>query len=328
MSRLCFAILCTTAAAWPWPWENPNKTTTPPPSAVNAFETGVAEALGFTDVVSCYGGSRTGVEDLWEAAEDYRRGGYVSKAEALAKFGEGIHGVVSALEPCSSGMTDASKYKKLIRYLADPRYYTETNALTLALNIAEDRHELAEAVTSWQKGDFETAGYKLVDAVLDVLLHPGIPSGNGTEAAQIALGLGEGFASDIDLKCFTDLSVEVPALIGGVIDVVTVVKIVGGLESLFHGLEGLVPAYKTCLSDRPRIMTLLREFKDFKHPRELATQMLANLKANGLDLSLEAASAVLAYKGQEWRQFGLALGKMLAKMIMPKLEKVPAAVVV
>jgi len=316
-SIIICAVLATSASAWPWPWHNPNKTTTPPPSAVSAFEAGIAEALGFTDITSCYKDSRTGVMDLWEAAEDYRRGGYVSKAEALEKFATGIHQVIDALEPCSSIMTDASKYKTLVKYLADPRYYSAHNALTLCLNTAEDRNMLATFAEEWSKGDFESAGKEIVAVALDVLTHPGLPEKNGTEAVQIAGGIAEGFAGDIDLACFKDVGVEIPALIGGVIDIVTVVDIVNGLESVFHGLEGLVPTYKACLSDKPQLMAILKEVEDFKHPAELAGKVVAAMKANGVDIGLEAAAAVLAYKGKEWNVFGFQLGKMLGKMILP-----------
>lgn len=311
---LCIAMA--TAQHWPWPWPKPNTTTTPPPSAVGAFEKGVASALGFGDISSCYKDSDTGVTDLWLAVEEYNKGGYVAKAKALANFAHGIHLVLEALEPCSQGMTDASKYKRLMTYLMDPRYYSIHNALTLALNLAEDHKQLSVFAEAWNKGDYSTAGFEMTAAALDVLGNPGIPENNGTEAVQIAIGLAKGFTSDIPFKCFTDLSVEVPAIIGGIIDIATGVKAVAGVESLFHGLEGLVPAYKQCLSDKKRIVALLREFEDFKHPVALAKKIVANMEKNDLDLSLETASAILAYKGKEWQHLGLEIGLILGKVII------------
>merc|ERR1712048_437667 len=127
------------------------------------------------------------------------------------------------------------------------------------------------------------------------------------------MGIAEGFTSDVDIKCFVDVGVVVPAVIGGVMDLLTVVKIPAGLESLFHGVEGLVPCYKACLADKKEIMDLLHEAGDFKDPGALAKKIAQNLKDNSIDISLEAASAVLAYKGKEWEHFGLQIGKVFGK---------------
>merc|ERR1712050_495584 len=208
------------------------------------------------------------------------------------------------------------KFKKLITDLSDVRYYTLHNALTLLLNLAEDHKQLASFTAAWNKGDYKTAGFEIASTLLDVLEHPGIPSKNGTAALQFAFGLAGGFASDIEYQCFKDLNVEVPAIIGGIIDIASVVKMVSGFESVFHGLEGIVPCYKACLADKPRIMHLLHTVADFSHPSQLAEMMVQSVKANGIDLSLEAASAILAFKGAEWDRFGLEIGKILGKVIV------------
>jgi len=276
-------------------------------------------ALGFDDINSCYIESRTGFEELWDAIQDYKHGGYITKAKALAKFGEGFHTVITALNPCSQAMTDASKYKTLIKMLMDPRYYTMHNALTLALNLAEDRQSLSSFADAWNEGDYQTAGSRITGIVLEVLTSPGIPSSNGTEAMQIGSGIVAGFASDLPLQCVRDVSVDIPAIVSGLIDISSVVKAVTGFQSLFHGIAGLVPMYKHCLSDKKEIVDLLHEMADFRHPAELAKRITENVKKVGLDLSFETASAILAYKGGEWKRVGMEIGKILAKvLIIPK----------
>jgi len=323
-SRSLFLALCASsiaAASWPWPWSG-NTTTTHAPSAVHAFEQGVATALGFDDINSCYVESHTGVEELWDAMQHYKHGGYIAKAEALAKFAEGFHTVIRALEPCSQTMTDASEYRTLIKTLMDPRYYTIHNALTLALNLAEDHKRLFSFVDAWDKGDYHTAGSRITSIVLDVLLNPGIPSSSGTEAVQIGMGIASEFASNLPFQCLSDVSVDVPAIVGGIIDIYTVIKAVTGFESLFHGIKGLVPMYKHCLSDRQKIVDLLREMADFRHPAELATKITENVKKAGVDLSLETAQAILAYKGAEWKRVGIEIGKILSKILIISAEMV------
>ena len=86
---------------------------------------------------------------------------------------------------------------------------------------------------------------------------------------------------------------------------------VDGLESIFHALVGAVPAYKHFMSEKQRIIQLLHDAGDFKHPAALAVKCVENLKNNGVDISLDIASAVLAYKGQEWDRFGYEVGKIL-----------------
>lgn len=248
--------------------------------------------------------------------QQFENGGYIAKAKALATFAAGIHSVLQALEPCSQTMTGAAKYTTLIKDLMDPRYYTVHNALTLVLNFAEDRHQLSSFVDAWKKDDYRTAGFQITLTVLDVLEHPGIPSSNGTEATQIGLGLTEGFVSDVPLKCMSDLSVEIPAVVGGVIDIATGVKAVAGFESLFHGLEGLVPCYKQCLADSHQIVALLHELEDLRHPAELAKKVMENVMKSGVDISLFTASAILAYKGGEWKRFGMEIGRILGKVII------------
>lgn len=256
------------------------------------------------------------VGELWDAAQKYLHGNWVSKAEALKEIGKAVELTVAALGPCSDAMTDASNYKRLVSYLRDPRYYTVHNALTLALNLAEDHAKLGSFATAWQEGEYDVGGYELTTVILDVLENPGIPSSNGTAAARIAWGLAKGFATDVDLQCFKDVRVEIPALIGGVMDVMSVVDIVGGFESIFHGLENLVPTYKDCTADKPKIMNLLRSFSDFKHPADLAKAFGKHVVDNGLDLSLETAACVLDYKGGEWKRFGQDIGQILEKIVI------------
>jgi len=149
-----------------------------------------------------------------------------------------------------------------------------------------------------------------------VLSNPGIPDSNGTEASQVAIGLARGFVSNVPYKCFADASVEIPAVFGGIVDILTGVKALAGFESLFHGLEGIVPCYKQCLSDEKKIIELLHELEDFRHPTQLAEKVLKNIASSGVDISLYVSSAVLAYKGGEWEHFGLQIGKILGKVII------------
>jgi hypothetical protein len=304
-------------ASWPGPW--PSKATTTTTTLridFSSFQQGVADALGFDDVSSCMGGTSTGVENLWQAASQYVHGNWVSKAKAIVRIGEALEEITKALGPCSDIMTDAEKYEKLEKYLKDPRYYTAHNALTLALNLAEEHSQLTTFVSAWNKADFHAAGFELTNVVLDTLENPGIPSSNGTAAAQVAFGFSGGFASGVDFKCFDDAIVEIPALVGGVLDLMSVVKIVDGLESLFHGLEGLVPCVKACMADKPKIVRLLKSFADFHHPEKLAELFGHNIIEHKWDLSLETASAVLDYKGRDWERFGQDVGKILSKILI------------
>jgi len=80
--------------------------------------------------------------------------------------------------------------------------------------------------------------------------------------------------------------------------------------------------YKHCLSDREKIVDLLREMADFKQPAELAKKIMENVKKAGVDLSLETASAILAYKGAEWKRVGTEIGKILSKITIISAEMV------
>jgi len=174
-------------------------------------------------------------------------------------------------------------------------------------------------MAAWQKGDFKTAGYEMVNTALDVLLNPGIPDSKGKEATEIAQGLAEGLniTSDFPVKCFADLTVEIRAIAAGVIDLTIQKKVKQGLESLSFGLKGIVPTFKTCLADKKEIMDFLREVGDFKHPVQLAEKLLKNMEAHGIDISLQVASAVIASKGKEYRRFGHAVGDILEMLIHP-----------
>lgn len=291
-------------------------TTTSAPRPFSDFEHGVIQALGFDDVGSCMKDTNTSVRELWQASQEYVHGNWVAKAEALKDIAKAVEHIIEALGPCSDSMTAASDFKKLYGYLKDPRYYTAHNALTLGLNMAEDHAQLSSFRTACEGGEYHVAGYELTRVLLDVLENPGIPSANGTAATRIAWGLAKGFTTDIDLPCFKDVHVEIPALIGGVMDIMSVVDIVNGLESFFHGLEGIVPTYKACMADKPKIVDLLKSFSDFRHPVDLAKIFGQHIAENKLDLALETAAVILDYKGGEWRRFGQDIGQILQKILI------------
>merc|ERR1719158_1920697 len=123
-------------------------------------------------------------------------------------------------------MTDAAEYKKLAENLMDKRYYSLTNAVTLGLNLAEDRKMLATFAHAWNERHYYAAGLELMKTILDVLEHPGLPE-NGTAAVLFAEGLGEGFTGGLPLKCVKEGEVEFAAIIGGIERMVSVVGIVG-----------------------------------------------------------------------------------------------------
>jgi len=303
------------AQGWPWPWKT-DTTTSVPVVPFTEFEHGVGEALGFGNIKLCAKDSNASIHDFWEAAQDYEKGGYVAKAKALTKFAEGMSKITVALAACADSMTEASKYKKLIGYLRDPRYYTWHNALTMALNIAEDRKQLTAFLQAWKAGNFKQAGFDLASTTLDVLERPGIPSSNGTAAVQLAYGFALGFAEVVNFKCFTDVEVEISALVGGVLDVMSVMKAVRGLESIFHGLEAIVPTYRQCMADKPKMMDLLHTLEDFHDAAGLAEKFGKHIEDNVVDLGLETASCVLDYKGAEWQRFGEDLGKIVNKIVI------------
>merc|ERR1712039_810772 len=218
-------------------------------------------------------------------------------------MGEFTKDAVLTLKGCSSAMTEGEEYKRLIKALTDKRFYSLSNALTLGLNLAED-HDNA-------------AGLELMKTILDVLGHPGIPE-QGKPAVLFGQGLAEGFGTALDVKCFDDAVVELAEIIGGVMSLVSgsVVHIIGALESLFHGLMGIVPLFKDCVADVPKIKELFHLVEDFKHPAELAKAVGHSIVANGIDISLEVASALLDAKDKCWQRLGEDLGKILAKIIV------------
>merc|ERR1711933_522078 len=112
------------------------------------------------------------------------------------------------------------------------------------------------------------------------------------------------------------MGVELTEIVGGVMSLVSVVHIVGGLESLFHGLTGIVPLFKDCVADVPKIKELFHEVEDFKHPAELAKAVGHNIIKNGIDISLEVASALLDVKDQSWQRLGEDVGRILAKIVV------------
>jgi len=99
-------------------------------------------------------------------------------------------------------------------------------------------------------------------------------------------------------------------------DVLDVSNVVGGLESIFHGLTGLVPTYKECMAEKPKIMEILHEVSDFAHPKKLAEHFGQNIAENKLDISIDVALLVLDFKTKEWERFGQDMGKLLDKIIL------------
>lgn len=285
-------------------------------SPATLFEHGVADALGFSNIHVCYNDTSKGVTDLRDAVERYNKGGIINKAKAVADFGEGIKAVLAALDPCQALMKDASMYIKLVKDLTDPRFYTVHNGLTLILNLAEDHKQLGYFIDGMNAGNYRLAGFEIMTVTLNVLSHPGIPVSNGTRALMIAEGIASGFSSSVNFTCLADLTVTVPAVIGGLVDMATVALIIPGLESLFHGLQGIVPAFKACMNIKSELANIFHVFRDFVHPLELAKQVWANMKANGLDISLEVADAILAWKGPEWQRVGVDIGTILEKLLV------------
>jgi len=298
-------------------------TTTPAPYAPEkTFLAGVIDALGYKNAVGCFSNAGTVTKDIQEVVALYRKGGYWNKAKAMAKLAEAMKTIISILESCTAATTDIENYNKLVKDLKDPRYYTTQNALTLALNAAEDRVQLEAVFTDIENGKDYDAGNTLMKTILDVMMNPGIPPSNGTESFQIASGFTRGFVDDIDLKCFQDAKVEVPSLIGGVMACFTGVGTIPGLELVFHGLEGLVPFLKDCYFERKEIKNLLAEFSDFRNPGDLAKKFAHNIAANGIDITLELTQAGLAIKGKEYDRFGLEVGKILSKIVVSQTSVV------
>jgi 3D (Asp-Asp-Asp) domain-containing protein len=308
-------VLKASELAWPWP---SHKTE----SNVSLFKDGVAEALGFKDVGTCLKDVNVSIPDLEAAAHLYRHGGYLGKAKALVKLSQGMEKLTVGLGACTSFLGHVETYNKLINSLKDSRFYSMHNALSTCLNVAEDHGQLGAVAAAMEKGDFKTSGFELTNVILDVLNKAAsIPSKNGSVATQIALGLGEGTVHGVEVKCFEQASVEIPDVVGGVLDLMTGVMAVKGVESIFHGLVGLVPALKQCMADKPRIVALLHELHDLKDPVALAKIVGNNILTNKLDLSLETASAVLDYKAELWLRFGQDLGKILAKIMVAAPSK-------
>jgi len=274
------------------------------------------DALGYEDGVTCFASGHEIAKDLAGIVELYRKGGYINKAKAMGELAAEMKTIIHTLESCSSAATDVEQYAKLVNNLNDPRYYTTQNALTLALNVAEDRVQLEQVVSDVEKGDEYAAGHALMLTILDVLENPGIPSSNGTAAVQIARGFAHGFVEDVNLKCFQDAKAEVPSVIGGVLACMSGVGLIPGLELVFHALTGLVPFLKDCYDERSQIKNILLEFTDFRHPLELAKRFGHNIVANGIDISLELASATLDIQGKNYERLGEDVGKILSKILV------------
>jgi len=322
-----FVTLVSPGLSCLWPISRgpcPTTTSTTPGrwAAEHAFEMGVMDSLGYRDGSSCFENAGDAIYEVYDIVKEYAKGGYYAKAKALAMLAEEVKKIISTLESCSAATTDVEQYASLMRNLKDPRYYSLHNACTLALNVAEDRAQLATFIDDLRKKQDYHAGYTLMHVILDVMEHPGIPSSNGTAALQIAKGFASGFVEDVDLKCFQDAKVEVPAVVGGVLECMSGVGIVPGLESLFHGLEGLVPLVKDCYQEKGRIMDLLAECADFKDPRGLARRLGHNILSNGVDITIELAQAALDIKGKEYQRLGEAVGKILSKVVISNATSV------
>jgi len=184
------------------------------------------------------------------------------------------------------------------------------------LNIAEDRSQLREFIAEVDNKQDYQAGYTLMRTILDVMENPGISSSNGTASTQIARGFASGFVEDVDLKCFQDAKVEVPAVVGGVMECMSGVGIISGLESLFHGLEGIAPLLRDCYHDRSKMIALLHTFADFKDPHGLARQIGHHILANALDLSIELAEIALDVQGKDYERLGRDTGRLLGKIML------------
>jgi len=271
--------------------------------------------LGLHSVGVCFEKSKSSVQDLYAAAQLYKKGGMMDKAKALEDFAEFTEEVVLALTGCSSAMTEGEEYKRLSKALMDKRFYSLSNALTLGLNLAEDRAMLSNFAHAFEEEHYYAAGLELMKAILDVLEHPDIPA-KGKPAVLFGQGLAEGFGTGLDVKCFDDAAVELTEIIGGVLSLVSVAHSVSGLESLFHGLMGFAPLFKDCVADKSKIAELYHEVEDFKHPAELAKAIEKSIVANGIDISLEVASAILDAKDKCWLRLGEDVGKVLGKIIV------------
>lgn len=288
----------------------------PKADVVPEFAQGFADAFGLADASACIADGKLSAEDLHLAAEEYMKGDWLDRAKALVNFGEGTKEVFEALEPCGATMADASDFKRLLGCVEDPRFYTVHNALILLLNIAEDRKQLSGFAAAWRAGLYRGAGQQLGSTVLDVLGRPGIPTSNGTASVLIARGIAEGFSGDLDNACFKAVRIEVPALVGGVLDIMTAVRIPAGLQSIFHGLTNIVPMFRACMADRPKIMALLHELGDLRHPAQLAQIVADDIRKNGIDLALETSAAMLDFFGKSWLRFGQDIGKILGKVLV------------
>jgi len=286
-----------------------------PTTDLQAFAEGFVDGLGFKDARSCLKDSNASAEDMWQAASDYLKGNRFDKMKALIKFGEGLDHLMAALKPCASALADTSKYKRLVSKVDNPDFFSSHNAITILLNVAEDRSLLGDFVAEWKKSNFYAAGEDLSTALVDVIAG-GLPTSNATAPLQIALGIPIGFSGEIDNDCFRDARTNVPALVGGIMDLISVVRIPSGLFKVFQGLTGLVPMYKDCMHDRKSIMDLLHEMGELKDPAKLAETVAYDMKHHGVDVALESAKAYLDFETQHWQDFGKDIGNILGKIFV------------
>merc|ERR1712232_791879 len=116
--------------------------------------------------------------------------------------------------------------------------------------------------------------------------------------------------------------------IGGVMECASGVGIISGLESLFHGLEGIAPMVKDCHDEKNKILDLLHTFEDFRNPHALAQTFAHHILVNRVDLTVELAQAILDSVGRDYLRVGEDVGHILSKIVISNASVVTKAVVV
>merc|ERR1719487_1809348 len=132
-------------------------------------------ALGFQDGKDCFEGAHEVAGAMWATGQRLRTGGAIARAEALGRLAEEAKNIVETIESCSTAVSDVMRYAELVKNLKDPRFYTMHNAMTLALNLADDRKMLENFIVDLETQKDYDAGKELILLVLDVLKSPGIP---------------------------------------------------------------------------------------------------------------------------------------------------------
>jgi len=166
------------------------------------------------------------------------------------------------------------------------------------------------------EGKYYDAGSTIIKIILDVLENPGIPDNNGSAAVLISVGIAEGLGEAVVLDCFKDAKVEVPSVLGGALACMTGVGTIAGLESIFHGLEGLVPLFKDCYNEKSEIWNIIKTLKNFKDAQALARSFGHNVLVNKVDLAVLSADVAFAIRGKEWKRVGEDVGKLVGKVAL------------